>query len=65
MKGWIYKITHKNKETGKNDYPAHCYIGQTRVTYTAMPNLLTRQALPATESKKSKITGIGISQLDC
>ena len=32
MKGWIYKITHKNKETGKNDYPVHCYIGQTRVS---------------------------------
>jgi lambda repressor-like predicted transcriptional regulator len=32
MKGWIYKITHKSKETGENDYPAHCYIGQTRVS---------------------------------
>jgi hypothetical protein len=37
----------------------------TRITYTAMPNLLTRLAQQATESKKSKITGIGISQLAC
>jgi hypothetical protein len=32
MKGWIYKITYKNKESGNNDYPLHCYIGQTRVS---------------------------------
>jgi len=32
MKGWIYKITHRNEFTGKNDWPGFCYIGQTRVT---------------------------------
>jgi hypothetical protein len=32
MKGWIYKITHRNELTGQNDWPGYCYIGQTRVT---------------------------------
>ena len=32
MKGWIYKISHKDAVTGKNNFPGYCYIGQTRVT---------------------------------
>jgi len=32
MKGWIYKISHKDEVTGKNNFPGYCYIGQTRVT---------------------------------
>ena len=32
MKGWIYKITHRNELTGQNDWPGYCYIGQTRQT---------------------------------
>lgn len=32
MKGWIYKISHKDEATGENKFPSHCYIGQTRVT---------------------------------
>ena len=32
MKGSIYKISHRNEETGVNDWPGYCYIGQTRQT---------------------------------
>jgi len=32
MKGWIYKISHKDAFSGENYFPGFCYIGQTRVT---------------------------------
>jgi hypothetical protein len=32
MKGFIYKISHKDSETGINKFQESCYIGQTRVT---------------------------------
>ena len=32
MKGWIYKISHKDAVSGENYFPGFCYIGQTRVT---------------------------------
>ena len=31
MKGWIYRIYHKQKDTGENCYPDKCYIGQTNL----------------------------------
>jgi hypothetical protein len=30
MKGYIYKITHRDHISGENEFPGRCYIGQTR-----------------------------------
>ena len=32
MKGFIYKISHRDSETGINKFQESCYIGQTKVT---------------------------------
>ncbi len=57
MKGWIYKISHRDEATGSNNFPSKCYIGQTRVKVKDRWNQHKKACLKYKASEDSRKRG--------